>query len=158
MVILPCLRGEQNVALSLAWSPWRGTPRTYIQSYRSRFPGARAASSRSRIFDKSRATKLRSRHLTPKFRRKAITGDHDDDGALSEEDLRWYNSVHTYITQFNIVTNDTTTMHRAGQYYFRPRRRNRILVDDAYGRALLCYDCAVTVLPVTYRVGELLRV
>lgn len=42
--------------------------------------------------------------------------------------------------------------------YFRPRRRNRILVDDAYGRALLCYGRAATVLPLTYRVGELLRV
>lgn len=28
--------------------------------------------------------------------------------------------------------------------YFRPRRRNRILVDDAYGRALLCYGYCVT--------------
>lgn len=61
--------------------------RTYIQSYRSRFPGARDELSLA-YFDKSRAAKLRSRHLTPKFRRKAITSDHDDDGALSEEDLR----------------------------------------------------------------------
>jgi len=36
-------------------------------------------------FDKSRAAKLRSRHPTLKFRRKAITNDHDR--ALSEEDL-----------------------------------------------------------------------
>lgn len=51
------------------------------------------------------------------------------------------------------MTNDITTTHSVGRYYFRSRRRNRILVD---GRALLCYDCATTVLPVTYRVRELL--
>lgn len=85
MVILPCLRGEQNAALSLAWSPWRGIPRTYIQSYRSRYPGARGELSLA-YFDKSRAARLRSRHPTPKFRRKAITNYHGDgEGALSEE-------------------------------------------------------------------------
>ena len=80
---------------------------------------------RPRIFDKSRAARLRSRHPTPKFRRKAITNGHDDDDdddnydddALSEEERTCDDTIAyiRYVSQFNNVMNDTTTTHyRAG--------------------------------------------
>lgn len=171
MVILPCLRGEQNAALSLAWSPRRGegdTPGTY-NTYNRIVHGSRgpATSPRSRISTKAerRDCEVVIRHrsfvvkrlptITTPATATATTMTTRYQKRTCGDTIAYIRTLLS-LTLWRTIYHHTT--HQAGRYYFRRRRRNRIPVDDAYGRALLCYGCAVTALPLTYRVGELLRV